>query len=127
MVSLVRNVPYMSHIYTLYYTGHVLTMKEKAIKSGFVHLAQKQKILLRNTRSYCCSQRQRKRISLSWYVMYDISLAVCIATLFADQNMIDQLLSPSLLHFYRTGAERHQLSPDDEEDIEVSLLAFLHY
>ena len=52
--------------------------------------------------------------------MYDISLAVCIATLIADQNMIDQLLSPSLLRFYRTGAERHQLSPDDDEDIEVS-------
>ena len=59
--------------------------------------------------------------------MYDISLAVCIATLIADQNMIDQLLSPSLLRFYRTGAERHQLSLDEEEDIEVSLLAFLHY
>ena len=126
MVSLVRNVLHMSPIYTLYYTGHVLTMKEKAMKSGFVHLAQKQKIPFRSTHSYCCSQRQYKRISFSWYVMYDISLAVCIATLFADQNMVNQLLPPSLLHFYQTGAERHQLFHDDE-DKEVSLLAFLQY
>jgi hypothetical protein len=40
-------------------------------------------------------------------------------TSIADENIIDLLFSPSLLRFWRTGADRHQLSIEEDDDIEV--------
>ena len=45
----------------------------------------------------------------------------------ADENIIDQIFSPSLLRFWRTGADRRQLSIEDDDDIEVRFSFYAHY
>ena len=79
--------------------------------------------------SQCLSQTHYERISLSRYVECNVYIRVSTLNVSStDEYIIGQLLSPSLLRFWRTGADRHQLSIDDHDDIEVCVLLLLaHY
>ena len=63
---------------------------------------------------------------LSRYVECNVYIRVSTLNVSStDEHIIGQLLSPSLLRFWRTGADRHQLSIDDDDDIEVCVLLLL--
>ena len=40
----------------------------------------------------------------------------------ADEKLVDQLLSPSLLRFFRTGGDHHALCIDDDLDNDFEVL-----
>ena len=43
-----------------------------------------------------------------------------IYILYIDEKIIDQLLSPDVLRFWRTGAELHCIQPEEEDDFDVA-------
>ena len=56
-----------------------------------------------------------------------MSPGIYIAILYTDPKLVDQLLSPSLLHFLKTGADHHALSIDDDLDNDFEVLFIILY
>ena len=53
------------------------------------------------------------------YGRFHCTCTYIVAILLTDEIFIDELLSPSTFRFLQTGADRHCITPEEDEDVDV--------